>query len=275
MLERALSRLFIALISLLWIPGVALAAGKCERLVATGNPEYPPYLWRDPKNPQQLIGANADLLKHLAKELGVVVDIIYTGPWSRAQDEVRTGRVDLIAGAFLTLPRLETMDYIHLPFYSTPSVVWVHRGAEFPYAGWEDLRSRTGDTLVNNSFGQQFDAYAKSNLTLEGVSSLTQAFQKLLLGRTDYVLYERYPGQALADSLGMQDDLLVLDPPISSEGLHLTLSHNSACNDAWLRGRLAKAMHEALAAGLPDALLERNLQRWKDQQLTPASDVQP
>lgn len=275
MLERALSRLFIALISLLWIPGLALAAGKCERLVATGNPEYPPYLWRDPKNPQQLIGANADLLKHLAKELGVVVDIIYTGPWSRAQDEVRTGRVDLIAGAFLTLPRLETMDYIHPPFYSTPSVVWVHRGAEFPYAGWEDLRSRTGDTLVNNSFGQQFDAYAKSNLTLEGVSSLTQAFQKLLLGRTDYVLYERYPGQALADSLGMQDDLLVLDPPISSEGLHLTLSHNSACNDAWLRGRLAKAMHEALAAGLPDALLERNLQRWKDQQLTPASDVQP
>ncbi|WP_296127782.1 transporter substrate-binding domain-containing protein [Pseudomonas sp. Ga0074129] len=274
MLERVLSRLLLPLFCLLLIPGFASAAGKCERLVATGNPEYPPYLWRDPKNPQQLIGANADLLQHLAKELGVVVDIIYTGPWSRAQDEARTGRVDLIAGAFLTLPRLETMDYVHPAFYITPSVVWVHRGAEFPYAGWDDLRSRTGDTLVNNSFGQQFDAYAKSQLTLEGVSSLTQAFQKLLLGRTDYVLYERYPGQALADSLGLQDDLLVLDPPISSEGLHLTVSHNSACNDAWLRGRLAKAMNEALAADLPSVLLERNVQRWKDQQLTPATDVQ-
>ncbi|MBX9761949.1 MAG: transporter substrate-binding domain-containing protein [Pseudomonadaceae bacterium] len=274
MLERVLSRLLLPLFCLLLIPGFASAAGKCERLVATGNPEYPPYLWRDPKNPQQLIGANADLLQHLAKELGVVVDIIYTGPWSRAQDEVRTGRVDLIAGAFLTLPRLETMDYVHPAFYITPSVVWVHRGSEFPYAGWDDLRSRTGDTLVNNSFGQQFDAYAKIQLTLEGVSSLTQAFQKLLLGRTDYVLYERYPGQALADSLGLQDDLLVLDPPISSEGLHLTVSHNSACNDAWLRGRLAKAMNEALAADLPSVLLERNVQRWKDQQLTPATDVQ-
>lgn len=274
MLERVLSRLLLPLFCLLLIPGFASAAGKCERLVATGNPEYPPYLWRDPKNPQQLIGANADLLQHLAKELGVVVDIIYTGPWSRAQDEARTGRVDLIAGAFLTLPRLETMDYVHPAFYITPSVVWVHRGAEFPYAGWDDLRSRTGDTLVNNSFGQQFDAYAKSQLTLEGVSSLTQAFQKLLLGRTDYVLYERYPGQALADSLGLQDDLLVLDPPISSEGLHLTVSHNSACNDAWLRGRLAKAMNEARAADLPSVLLERNVQRWKDQQLTPATDVQ-
>ncbi len=274
MLERVLSRLLLPLFCLLLIPGFASAAGKCERLVATGNPEYPPYLWRDPKNPQQLIGANADLLQHLAKELGVVVDIIYTGPWSRAQDEVRTGRVDLIAGAFLTLPRLETMDYVHPAFYFTPSVVWVNRGAEFPYAGWDDLRSRTGDTLVNNSFGQKFDVYAKSHLTLEGVSSLTQAFQKLLLGRTDYVLYERYPGQALADSLGLQDDLLVLDPPISSEGLYLTVSHNSACNDAWLRGRLAKAMNEALAADLPCVLLERNLQRWKDQQLTPATGVQ-
>lgn len=267
MLERGLYKSVLLLFGLLLMPLVAGAAGKCERLVATGNPEYPPYLWRDPQNPQQLIGANADLLKHLAKELGVVVDIIYTGPWSRAQDEVRTGRVDLIAGAFLTLPRLEVMDYVHPAFYFTPNVVWVHRGAEFPYAGWDDLRGRTGDTLLNNSFGQQFDAFAKESLTLEGVSSLTQAFQKLLLGRTDYVLYERYPGQALADSLGMQDDLLVLDPPISSEGLYLTLSHNSSCNDPWLRGMLAKRMTEAVASGLPETLLQDNLQRWKEQQL--------
>jgi len=273
MLERGLHKSFLLMLSLLLMPGIAAAAGKCERLVATGNPEYPPYLWRDPQSPQHLIGANADLLKHLAKELGVAVEILYTGPWSRAQEEARTGRVDLLAGAFLTLPRLEVMDYVHPAFYFTPNVVWVHRGAEFPYAGWEDLRGRTGDTLVNNSFGQQFDSFAKDNLTLEGVSSLTQAFQKLLLGRTDYVLYERYPGQALAETLGMQDDLLVLDPPISSEGLYLTLSHNSACNEPWLRGMLAQKMTEAVAAGLPDIWLQRNLQRWKEQQLTPVSEA--
>ena len=131
MLERGFYRSFLLLFAVLLIPAFSVAAGKCERLVATGNPEYPPYLWRDPQNPQQLIGANADLLKQLAKELGLVVDVIYTGPWSRAQDEVRTGRVDLIAGAFLTLPRLDVMDYVHPAFYSTPNVVWVHRGAEF------------------------------------------------------------------------------------------------------------------------------------------------
>lgn len=259
---------------LLWLipallPVTAFAAGKCERLVATGNPEYPPYLWRDPQNPQQLIGANADLLKHLAKELGLVVDVIYTGPWSRAQDEVRTGRVDMIAGAFLTLPRLGTMDYVHPAFFFTPSVVWVRKGEAFPYASWIDLQGRTGGTLVNNSHGQQFDAYAKAHLTLEAVPSLAQAFQKLLLGRTDYVIYEHYPGLALAETLGMEDDLEVLEPPISSEGLFLTLSHNSACNEPLLRGQLAQKMTELVAVGLPEQLLQRNLELWKAQQMQP------
>nr|WP_235983608.1 transporter substrate-binding domain-containing protein [Pseudomonas guryensis] len=250
---------------------LAVAAGKCERLVATGNPEYPPYLWRDPQNPQKLIGANADLLQQIGEQIGVEIEVVHTGPWSRAQDEVRTGRVDLLAGAFLTLPRLESMDYVHPAFYITPSMVWVRKGHEFPYSGWEDLRGRVGGTLVNNSFGQQFDAFAKANLTLENVPSLTQAFQKLLLGRTEYVLYERYPGVALANTLGLMEDLQALEPPISSEGLFLTLSHNSACNDPWLRGQLAKKMTELTATGLPETLLQRNLERWKVQQLQPAS----
>jgi len=273
-MRKLLSLKILGLMGLLLLPGLASAAGKCERLVATGNPEYPPYLWRDPQSPQHLIGANADLLALIGKQLGVKIEIIYTGPWSRAQDEVRTGRVDLLAGAFLTLPRLESMDYVHPAFFSTPSVVWVRKGQGFPYSGWEDLRGRTGGTLVHNSFGQQFDSFAKANLSLEEVPSLIQAFQKLLLGRTDYVIYERYPGVALANTQGMLESLETLEPPISSEGLYLTLSHNSACNDPWLRGQLAKKMTELTAAGLPESLLQRNLERWKAQQAQ-AADVPP
>jgi polar amino acid transport system substrate-binding protein len=275
MLERGLLKSLLLLLGMALLPGLSAGAGKCERLVATGNPDYPPYLWRDPQNPQQLIGANADLLKHLAKELGLVIDVLYTGPRSRAQDEVRAGRVDLLAGAFLTLPRLESMDYVHPAFFFTPSVVWVRKGAEFPYASWADLHERTGGTLENNRFGRQFDAYAKANLTLEAASSLAQAFQKLLQGRSDYVLSERFPGLAQAEAQGIEEELLVLDPPISSDGLYLTLSHNSACNDPWLRGQLAKKMTESVAAGLPETLLQHNLLRWKEQQVQPASVPNP
>ncbi|UVE19262.1 transporter substrate-binding domain-containing protein [Pseudomonas sp. LS44] len=259
------------LIACVLLPTWGVAAGKCERLLATGNPEYPPYLWRDPVNPKKLIGANADLLEQLGKDLGVKIEVIDSGPWSRAQEEVRTGRVDMLAGAVITLSRLETMDYVHPPVFTAHSVVWVRKGKEFPYSSWEDLRGRSGGTLVSNSFGQQFDSFAKTDLALEPVPSLTQAFQKLLLDRTDYVLYERYPGLAVADTLGLRGDLEALDPPISSEGLYLALSHNSACNDAWLRGQLAKKMTELTAAGMPETLLQRNLERWKAQQLQPVA----
>ena len=70
---------------------------------------------------------------------------------------------------------------------------------------------------------------------------------------------------------GMDVYLQPLEPPISSEGLYLTVAHNSACNDPWLRGQLAKKMTELTAAGVPQRLLQDNLARWKAQQLRPAS----
>ncbi len=256
--------LLLALVSL-----PVQAEEACEKLVATGNPEYPPYLWRDPANPGQLIGANAELLQHIGKELGLKVEVIHTGTWAQAQEEASSGRVDLLAGAFLTVPRLGVMDYIHPAFYQTPSVVWTQRGKSFPYSGWADLVGKQGATLVNNSFGQGFDQFAAQSLQVQQLPNLTQALQMLLLGRVDYVLYERYPSVALARQLGMQEQLESLEPPISSEGLYLTLSHNSACNDARLRGQLAQKMTELLNTDLPEIILQRNIERWQGQQVAP------
>lgn len=246
-------------------------APPCDRLVATGNPDYPPYLWRDPANPERLIGATADLVERIGQALGVDIDLMYSGPWSRAQEEVRAGRVDLIAGAFLTVPRLHVMDYFHPPLYVTPNMVWVKRGGGFDYQDWGDLRGRVGGTLVNNSFGQEFDAYARANLSIEEVPVIAQAFEKLLLGRTDYVLFELFPGRALTGARGLLDELEVLEPPISSEGLFLTLSHRSACNTAELRGRLAEQVRRLAVEGIPEGVLAHNLRRWSDQQLREAA----
>ncbi|MDF3932053.1 substrate-binding periplasmic protein [Pseudomonas citronellolis] len=251
------------------------ASNQCSLLVATGNPEYPPFLWRDPQHPDRLIGASAELLEQLGKAMGLSIRVRYTGSWARAQEEARLGRVDLIAGAFLTPEREQLMDYIRPAFLTTDNVVWVHKGDAFPYRRWDDLRGHKGGTLVNNSFGAAFDDYARQNLALEEVPSVAQAFQKLALGRTDYVLYERFPGLASASSLGLQQRLQALEPPVSSEGLFLTLAHASPCYGPELRGQLQEKMTELIAAGVPQRLLQSNLQRWQAQQArTAASPTQ-
>ena len=50
----------VLLSGLCGLPAGLLAAGKCERLVATGNPQSPPYLWRDPLHADLLQGGTIE-----------------------------------------------------------------------------------------------------------------------------------------------------------------------------------------------------------------------
>ncbi|MDH0746806.1 transporter substrate-binding domain-containing protein [Pseudomonas sp. GD03842] len=251
---------------LLLFPGVASSQSGCDHLTATGNAEYPPYLWRDPDRPERLIGANADLIQQLGTRLGLQIDVVYVGPWSRAQEEVKAGRVDMLAGYFLTKERERTLDFIDPPFLFTPSMVWVRKDGAFAYHQWADLIGHSGGTLVNNSYGQAFDDYASEHLSLEAVPTASQAFQKLMLKRNDFVIFEQYPGIALAKTLGIDSLVKALEPPVSSEGLYLALSPASRCLPRSLRDRISDEMSKIVASPLPQALVDSNLARWSAQQ---------
>lgn len=255
------------------LPGLATAAGKCERLVVTGSPDAPPYLWQDPQNPKRLIGASADLLQQVAKDLGIKVDLLYAGKRSQALDEVRSGRMDMLADAPLTVNDLENLDYIHPPLLENDYLVWTRKGSTLTYGEAIDLKGHAGAVSEKSRMTQAFGTFAEQNLTLTRTANLTEALQKLLLGEVEYVLAGRYSGLAAAQTLGMTSDLLAFEQPIDRPGLFLAVSHNSACNDPWLRGQLAKKMTELPASGLTEAALQRNIERWKAQQQQPPQPV--
>lgn len=243
-------------------PAAAQGASACTRLIASGNPQYPPYLWRNPDDPEQLIGANQELMQWLSKEIGVPIEVRYVGPWSRVQEEARAGRIDLIAGAFFTLPRTEYMDYVYPPFRETRSVVLVRDSRPFKYQRREDLIGRSGLTVVNNSFGEEFDRFMRDRLKMDRVATLEQALRMMELGRADYLLYEDSPAQAYIGSLGIKG-LRELSPPIAQERLYLTLSHLSACNTAQLRGQLSRAMYKLQREGRMLEFVQRGVAGWK------------
>lgn len=254
------------LMGLAVFPGLTVAAGKCERLVVTGSPDAPPYLWQDLQNPKHLIGASADLLQQVAGELGIKVEMLYAGKRSQALDEVRSGRMDMLADAPLTFNELENLDYIHPPLLENDYLVWTRKGSTLTYSEAKDLHGHPGAVSEKARLTQEFGTFAEQQLTLSRTPNLTQAFQKLLLGEVEYVLAGRYAGMAAAQALGMVNDLQAFPQPVDKPGLFLAVSHNSACNDPWLRGQLAKKMTELPASGLTEAVLQRNIERWKAQQ---------
>lgn len=258
-------RRWTVLLGLSLLPTLSIAAGKCERLVVTGSPDAPPYLWRDPQDPTHLIGANADVLQQVAKELGLKVDLLYGGKRSLALEEVRSGRMDMLVDAPLSVSELETLDYIHPALMQADYRVWTRVDSPLVYTHAADLHGYKGAVSERARLSPEFEAFASEHLTLERLPTVTPALQKLLLGEVDYVLAGRYSGMAMAQTLGMSKDLLARELPIDQPGLFLAISHNSACNDPWLRGQLAKKMTELAASGLTEAALQRNIERWKTQ----------
>lgn len=259
------------LLGLSMLPSLAGAAGKCERLIVTGSPDAPPYLWRDPQDPKHLIGASADLLQQIAAELGLKVELLYAGKRSQALDEVRSGRMDMLADASLTVSELESLDYIHPPLMENDYLVWTRKDSQLVYNQALDLHGHPGAMSKKARLTQPFRTFAEQQLSLVPMPNLTQAFQKLLLGEVEYVLAGRYAGMTMVETLGMANDLVAHPQPIDKPGLFLAVSHNSACNDPWLRGQLAKKMTELPASGLTETVLQRNLERWKAQLKNPVS----
>ncbi|MFY7865991.1 substrate-binding periplasmic protein [Roseateles sp.] len=267
-LIRRISHLLPALLALGLAASVqaqAQAQSACKTLVASGNPQYPPYLWRDPDNETRLVGAIAELAEWLGNEIGVPIDLRYVGNWARVQEETRAGRVDMITGAFFTLPRTEYMDYAHLSFRETRSVVIQREGATFPFQRWEDLIPRKGLTVINNSFGQAFDRFANESLSLSKVSSLDKALQMLERGRADYLVYEDSPAEAFIARMGLRG-LRLMPTPIAQEQLFVTLSHRSACNTPELRGAITRAMFKLRQNKLMLGFVEQGVQLWREQE---------
>ena len=138
--------LMSALLALLLATPLAAhaAAAKCDRLIATGGADNPPFLWRDPQNPKRLVGANADLLKKITDSLDLKLDVLYTGDAPKALDQVRSGRVDVLADAVLSPSELAYLDFIHPSITNLQMSAWVRQEPGFLYSNREDLAGRSG-----------------------------------------------------------------------------------------------------------------------------------
>jgi len=237
---------------------------QCPVIKASGNAEYPPYLWRDAEDPSQLTGAIRFLIDDLSLAMGVPIELRYHGSWGRVQAKTAEGQVDMISGAFFTKPRTEYMDYIYPKFQGTKTSVWVNSNKPFEFKVWDDLKAHKGITVVANSFGQEFDEYKKKYLDIEEVGSLNQGLGMLSLGRIDYLIYEENPGLAYMRKSNIKD-VETLPTEVTSQALFLTVSKKSVCNTPKLKDALRDLLIRFDQEQRMALYLERALSLWKHQ----------
>lgn len=239
----------------------AAVENSCERIVVTGNPDYPPLIWAA-EGDEKLTGVAVEMLQLALKDSGITVELIDLGSRSKALEAVEAGQVDVMAGVFLSRERLSTLDFVYPAIMDVPSVFFVRRGAAFPYSGWQDLQGKRGAAQQGSRFGLSFDTYAADHLQLQRLSSGESALRKLLAGQLDYVVLERYQGLALAQQMGVDAQLDTLEGSFINAPLYLAISHNSVCNSPALRSALALGMQELAQRNQASRLLDKYRQRW-------------
>lgn len=244
---------------------MAGAAGRCERLVATGSPDNPPYVWQDPRHPGRLIGADVDLLEQIARDLGVTVQVRSSGTREQAIEEARSGRLDLLLDLPLEAAHLTAFDYLHPALHVDDYLVWTRHDAAIAYTSLAQLQPLHGGLVEVARLPEAGQPLSEAGLDLERAQTPVEAFQRLALGQLDYVIAQRFVGLETVQRLGLSTDVIASGVPAQRVERYLAVSHNSACNDAWLRGELARRLFDGAAEQARQQALQRNLQRWQTQ----------
>ncbi len=207
-----------------------LLAAHCaaaeERLILSGNPSYPPFMWQEGRT---IVGASAKLAEAIFTELKAPYEIRAGGPWKRVQESVRRGKIDVIVGLYANPDRKKYIDF-SLPYITDPTVVFVKKGRRFRFQGWDDLIGKRGATMQGESFGEKMDAFIREKLTLARTFAIEANFRRLEEERSDYFLFGYYPGLIQARKLGYQDRIEVLPGPAIVEWMYIGFSKRSRFN---------------------------------------------
>jgi polar amino acid transport system substrate-binding protein len=234
---------FVAALAVL--PAIASAETSCRSLVITGHPAYMPVAWADEG---KITGAAPELVRAIARDLGVKkVSSKDYGSWEKAQAAVRSGKADVIVGIYKNDERMKWLDFVEPAFMADPVSVVVRQGEGFAFTKWEDLEGRKGVTNEGESFGNKFDSFMASNLTVQRAEGVDKAFEALANKSADYLIIALYPGRILAQKLGLATKVAFLPTEIDSFGMYVGFSKKSKCNA--MKATFADNLRQEIEAG--------------------------
>lgn len=225
-----------------------------ERIVISGNPDYPPYMWR---KGEEIVGLGPRIFKECFAKQGYELEFKYVGPWSRVQAYARQGKIDFISGCYINAERQTYMDY-SAPYLNDLTSIFVPKGKTFSYKSWKDLIDKKGIVVFGESYGEDLDLFIAEKLRVKRTYSINEALDNLVSGKGDYLLFGHYPTIIAATLAGSLDKIEVLEKPAVIENMYIAVSKKSKYKD--LIPKLNKKIEEYKAKGL--------IRKWTDQYLS-------
>jgi len=218
--------MFLSLIVVLIVAAAFFHAGRKENrdyLLASGHPEYPPFMWREGN---KIVGVGPEILSAACKELGIPIKIEFAGTWDDVTNDIRKGKIDAVVALYQTDERKKYLDY-SIAYGKDPVVVFVRKDKVFACRKWDDLIGKRGTTTSGDSYGQAFDSFMAAKLKVARFKTAEENFKALENGTADYFVYAMYSGLFESKKLGIDNKITYLKPYLTTENWHLAFSKGS------------------------------------------------
>lgn len=234
------------------------AAEQCNRLVISGDPDYPPLVWFDG---QTMRGSTIEIAAAVARRVGLAYDIRYVGPFPRVLLAAHKGEVDLISEMKDTPERRDYIAFPATPIFVNPIAVFARRDHPIAFSTWNDLVGHRGGITLANKFGGGFDEFLVQHLTIEQAPRLEAGFAMLAKDRIDYFVTGYYPGLAYLIRAKEEQQFVALDPYVTASDNFIGLAKKSGCIGRL--GDIDAALADLLRSGEVQRILQSGFESWR------------
>jgi len=230
-----------------------LAASGLSRVRAHGEIRWggdlqggEPYVFRDPRDPDKLVGFEVDLVRALAAKLGVR-ERFFQNDWSNLVPSLERGDFDIIVNGLEDTPALRGRILLSRPYFDFTEQLVVRRGSKLRTL--DALRGHRVGTLASSLAHQILRSKRAIEVVLYGGQE--EPYRDLQLERTDAVLLD----SVIAQRYGLtKPDLELADADVARGSYVIGLRKGDS--------DLRDALNAALAKLDAEGELRRIYTRW-------------
>lgn len=250
----------VTFFSLMGLSTALLAAEVCEKVVISGQPNWPPFSVRQG---DELNGLGVELVSEIFQGLDLPVEIRSVDKPVILEKLLREGSVDILVASYNNPDKNGYLHFIEPAYYTDAVAVLVPNKHLFEMKEWNDLMGKTGLSLLNNDLGFQFEQFANKYLFVEPKPTLPAIFKVLETEHADYFVGSKSLIEYLLQDPEKAQNFTVLQPDISSEPLFVAMSKRSKCQiyASYLQSQLRNRVEGKVIA----SMLKRTMQTLNPQ----------
>lgn len=201
------------LLSVLFVLGSF--AAHAATITAAQDP-WAPFVQKDVSSP----GVSVEIIVEAFKTQGHTVDFKIM-PWSRALEQVKSGKIDVLVATWFTTERTSYLKYSD-PYLENALKFMKRSGDSFEYNGIESLNGKVVGVVRNYGYGDEF-LNAKTFKKPESNDFIANA-KKLVAKRIDLTLEDELAAKFTLSNAGMNlDDFSFTKNALSVNRLHVTV----------------------------------------------------